>query len=388
MNSTYKFPFYLKLALNLLVLTLILAFLFVGQQIFIPIILSLLFAILLRPMVNFLNKKLKFPHVIAVIVSVILFILFFAGIIFFVSYKIGDMAADWDKIKNNFLLHYHNFQQWIQQSFHISYFEQNQYVKQATKDSLSGNILLTRNTLNSFTDVLLNFVLIPIYTFLFLLYRNLLIKFLSKLFKEEHQNKLQDILFQVKISIQSFLIGLLIELGIVATLTSIGLMIVGVEYALLLGVITGILNLIPYIGILIAGLLSIVASLTSSTQISIVVGVIVVNIIVQLIDNNILVPMIVSSKVKINALVSIIGIIIGSAIAGVAGMFLAIPVIAILKVIFDRVESLEPWGFLLGDDLPKTFEWRNLKLPSFDAGNTTNGISDKEVDNSSTADKP
>ncbi len=174
----------------------------------------------------------------------------------------------------------------------------------------------------------------------------------------------------VKIAIRSFLVGLLIEMGVVASLTCVGYMIAGIQYAVLLGVITGILNLIPYIGILVAGLLSIVATLSNSPDMSIIISVVLVNIIVQLIDNNILVPMIVSSKVKINALVSIVGIIIGGEIAGIAGMFLAIPLIAILKVIFDRIESLEPWGFLMGDDLPKTYEWYKLKLPDFSQGNS------------------
>jgi hypothetical protein len=77
--------------------------------------------------------------------------------------------------------------------------------------------------------------------------------------------------------------------------------------------------------------------------------------------------MIVSSKVEINAFVSIIGIIIGGAIAGVSGMFLALPILAVLKVIFDRVESLEAWGYLMGDHLPKTYTWRKIKLPLFDS---------------------
>ncbi len=150
-------------------------------------------------------------------------------------------------------------------------------------------------------------------------------------------------------------------------------MIIGVEYAFLLGVITGILNLIPYVGILIAGLLSMAASLTGSAELSIVVGVIVVNVIVQFVDNNFLVPMIVSSKVEINALVSIVGIIVGGAIAGVSGMFLAIPLIAIMKVIFDRIDELKPWGYLMGDDIPKTFEWRKVKLPFYHA-ETSSGM--------------
>lgn len=385
MDSTQKFPFYAKLALVLLTISLILTLLFVGHQVLFPLMLSLLFAILLRPVVKVLNKKLKLPHVIAVMISVLLFLFFIGGIIFFVSWQIGGMAEDWDSIKQNILAHYHTVQIWIKQRFHISYNEQQKYVEKATKGSLEGGGQLMGSTLSSFTDALFNVILIPIYIFLILLYRNLFIKFLSKLVGRENQVTLRDILENVKVAIQSFVVGLLIEFGIVSTLTSIGLMIIGAEYAILLGVITGILNLIPYIGILIAAFLSVLATLSSSTDLSLIAGVVIVNVVVQLLDNNIIVPMIVSSKVKINALVSILAVIIGGAIAGVAGMFLALPGIAILKVIFDRIEPLEPWGFLMGDDMPKTYEWGKLKLPSFDAGNMNieNFKQNTETENSS-----
>lgn len=111
--------------------------------------------------------------------------------------------------------------------------------------------------------------------------------------------------------------------------------------------------------------ISMFATLTGTPDLSMILGVIIVTIVVQLIDNNILVPLVVSSKVEINAIASIIGIIIGGAIAGIAGMFLAIPTIAILKVIFDRIEPLKPWGYLMGDDLPKTYEWRNIRLTNY-----------------------
>ena len=181
-------------------------------------------------------------------------------------------------------------------------------------------------------------------------------------------------------AVQSYVVGLLFEMVAVSVLTTIGLYIIGVPYFVLLGIITGILNLVPYIGILFAGALSIVVSLSGSTDLSIVAGVILVNIIVQLIDNNILVPLFVNSKVQINALVSIIGIIIGNVLGGITGMFLAIPIIAILKVIFDRIEVLEPWGYLLGDDLPKTFEWHKIKIPmyNYNTSTTTNPFHTEE----------
>ena len=367
MKTIYTFPFYAKLAFVLISLALLLGFLYAGQTVLVPILLSLLFAILLRPLVVLLTSKLRFPHVIAVLTAVILFIVIIAAILSFVSWQISGIASDWDKIKGNLLVHYDTLRHRIESSFHISYTEQKKYIDKATKDSLDQGIGLVENALTTVTGTLLNIVLIPIYTFLFLLYRTIFIKFFAKLFRDE-EAKLQDILFNIKIAIQSFLLGLLTEMGIVSVLTSIGFMIIGLPYALLLGVITGILNLIPYIGITVAGFLAIVATLTSSTDLSLIIGTVIVNVVVQLIDNNILVPLVVSSKVKVNALVSLTGIVIGGAIAGVAGMFLAIPLIAIMKVIFDRIPSLEPWGFLMGDDLPKTYEWKKLRLPSLNAG--------------------
>ncbi|HMK05894.1 MAG TPA: AI-2E family transporter, partial [Flavobacterium sp.] len=217
--------------------------------------------------------------------------------------------------------------------------------------------------------------LIPIYTFLILLYRTHFMMFLSKLFRKEHHEKLKDVLTQIKVAVKSYIVGLILEMIAVSVLTTVGFMIIGLPYAILLGVITGVLNLIPYIGILFALVLSIVASLTGSTDLSMVIGVIVVNVIVQLIDNNVLMPMIVNSKVEINAFVSIIGIIIGGTLAGISGMFLAIPIIAVLKVIFDRMPELEPWGYLMGDDLPKTYVWKNIKFPRYDYENSNDTLS-------------
>src|SRR5690606_34356197 len=221
---------------------------------------------------------------------------------------------------------------------------------------------MATNFLMSFSDTLFNMTLIPIYMFLFLLYQNHFITFLSRLVGEGDQDRLKAILYQIKTAVQSYLFGVCIQVVSIAGLTTIGLTIVGVPYALLLGVITGILGLIPYLGIILACAITSFATLTGSPDLSLIFGVIILTVIVQIIDNNILVPMVVSSKVEINAFASIIGIFIGGMLAGIAGMFLAIPIIAILKVIFDNIPSLEPWGYLIGDDLPKIPQWYN-KVP-------------------------
>lgn len=365
MDTTLKLPFYVKLSLTLVSLIALFFILYITQSILIPLMLALLFSILLRPCCAFLNQKLRFPHVLSVMISVLLFVFLIIGLVAFISWQITDFVEDWNKIKNNFSIHLANLQEFVKDRFNISTTEQNQYIDDAAKDTVQSGKEILGSTLLSFTDTLLNMTLVPIYMFLLLLYRTHFMQFLNKLFKTEHHDALHDILCQVKVAVKSYLVGLIIQLISVATLTTIGFMIVGVEYAILLGVLTGLLNLIPYLGIFVAMLISIFATLTGTPDISMIIGVIVVTVVVQLIDNNILVPLVVSSKVEINAMASIVGIIIGGALAGIPGMFLAIPTIAILKVIFDRIAPLKPWGYLMGDDLPKTYEWRNIRLTNY-----------------------
>lgn len=371
MSETVKHPFFIRLSAILLCLIGLFVILYFGRDIIFPILLSLLFAIILRPVVSFLIRRLRFPHFVAVIFAILLFVLIFLGIFYFISLQISDMANDWGKIKDNFYYHIEHFQQMIRDNFNLSKREQNEIIGNATKNGFKSGNEIVGSTLNSFSDILLNLTLIPIYTFLFLLYQNHFITFFTKLYKPQNHKKLREILFQIKTAVQSYIVGLLFEMVAVSVLTTVGLYLIGVEYFILLGIITGILNLVPYIGILFAGVLSIVVSLSGSTDLSIVLGVIVVNIIVQFIDNNILVPMFVNSKVQINAFVSIVGIIVGNVLGGITGMFLAIPIIAIIKVIFDRIDSLEPWGYLLGDDIPKTYEWHKIKFPHYSYHNTS-----------------
>ena len=363
--ESVKLPFVARLALVLISCIGISFITYLGQDILVPLVMAFLFAILLRPIVGFLKTKLRFPDVIASMTAVIILVAFFIGLFIFLSYQITDIVSDYDKIEKNITVHISNLQHYIQNNFNVTQREQKQYINQATTDSVEKGKEILQSTLMSFTDTLLNLVLIPIYIFLILLYRSHFIVFLAKLFKKDDQKKLLEIITLIKVAVKSYILGLILEMIIVSVLTAIGLSIIGVKYAIFLGILTGLLNLIPYIGILFAGALTILVSLSGSPELSIMFGVIIVNVIVQIIDNNILVPLVVSSKVEINAIASIVGIIIGGALAGISGMFLAIPVLAIFKVIFDRIENLEPWGYLLGDDLPKTYKWKNINLPLY-----------------------
>lgn len=379
MNNTFKYPFYMRLGFALICLISITYIFYLGKSVLVPVLMAFLFAVLLLPGVNFLSSKLRLPQGLAVFITVILFVVFISAILAFISYQISDIADDFYTIRKNVNIFITDIQRYIRTNFNVSIWEQRKYIEDVTQDSVKKGKETIGTTLISVTDTILNIILVPIYTFLILLYRTHFILFLAKLFRKEYHSKLQEILTQIKGSVQSYIVGLIIEMMFVSALTSIGLYFIGVKYAILLGIITGILNLIPYVGILLAGALTILSSLSGSPNLSIILGVVAVNIVVQLIDNNILVPLIINTKVQINAFVSIIGIIIGGGIAGIAGMFLAIPILAMLKIVFDRIESLEAWGYLMGDNVPKNFKWKNKKTKLKNTESVTQTIQDNAL---------
>jgi predicted PurR-regulated permease PerM len=171
-------------------------------------------------------------------------------------------------------------------------------------------------------------------------------------FKPNHHEKVKDAVYESETIIKSYLVGLLIQVTYMTILLGGILMLLGIKHALLIGVIFAFLNLIPYVGALIGNIIGVIITLASSTQLTPVITVLAVIAFVQFLDNNILMPRIVGSKVRINALFSILGVVIGGSIAGVSGMFLSMPIIAVLKVIFDRSEAYKQWGVLLGDERP------------------------------------
>jgi predicted PurR-regulated permease PerM len=195
-----------------------------------------------------------------------------------------------------------------------------------------------------------------------LFYQPLLLEFFRRLFGKSNRSEVSDIITQIKSIIQSYLLGLIMEAAIIATLYSVGLLILGIKYAIILGVIGAFLNLIPYLGAIIAASLPMIIALETKASPWFTLLVLALYVFIQFIDNNYILPKLVASKVKINALVSIIVVIGFAALWGIPGMVLSIPLTAIVKLIFDHVEPLKPWGFLLGDVMPSTFKIKPFRL--------------------------
>lgn len=342
-----QYPFYIKSTVILFGIILLTYSLINLRDILVPVAFALIIAILLNPLVTRF-KKSGISNVFSIIIAMLIALIFFSATLYFLSSQIIGFADNLPVFKSKFISLLHQLQEWLHLKFGVATDRQLELLNQAV-NNIKGMLGKTVGTVLGIFAVVF---LLPVYVFLLLYYKTLILNFLYEVFSEENTRQVGDILTQTKTAIQSYMVGLLLEALVVAVLNSIALLILGVDYAILLGVIGAILNMIPYLGGIIAIALPVLIATVTKDGFSTQIGIIAAYAIIQFIDNNILVPRIVSSKVQINALFSILVVLLGGALWGVPGMFLSIPAIAILKIIFDRIDDLKPWGKLLGDEVP------------------------------------
>jgi predicted PurR-regulated permease PerM len=319
-------------------------------RILLPLFFSALLATLLLPVITFLQRW-KIPKVAAILVAILVSLSMILGILYFLSHQVTNFLDDADTIKTRITTLFTDLQQWIDSTFHVSERKQNEYLRdtgEKLKDSGAGFL---GKTVSTITESISYIVFLPVYTFLILYYKDLIKRFFIRAFNGADSGKIEGIMYQSSTIGRQYVLGLFIDMSIVFTLNTIGFLILGIQYAIFLALVAAILNLIPYVGMLIANAFAMLITLVTSNELSDVVWVAVVLAAVQFIDNNFLMPLIVGNKVRINALVTIIGVVVGGTLCGVGGMFLAIPAIAFLKVVFDHVPGLSHWGLILGDNI-------------------------------------
>ncbi|ARK12750.1 AI-2E family transporter [Fibrivirga algicola] len=360
MQSDSPRPHYHQFSHSLLSLAIITLAIYLGQDILVPLALAGLLAVLLQPIEGWLIRR-GMHKVVAITLALTLAIIILTGLGILLSIQLSDFADDLPKIRQHMTELYERVRHWVRSEYNVSYRQQDKYIQKAQAQTLDG--LQGSDAIGIISGPLGTLILIPIYVFLLLYYRSMLLHFIVVLFPPQFTDKVRDVLSSIKAVVQSYMVGLLIETACVAALNSVGLMLLHIQYAILLGIMAALLNLVPYIGGLVATLLTVIVTMSYQTDLSVLSGVVGIFLLVQFIDNNLLVPFIVASKVKINALVSIVGVLVGGALAGVSGMFLSIPAIAILKIIFDRVDSLRAWGVLLGDQTPEQEGSKLFRLP-------------------------
>lgn len=342
-----KFPFVARLTFVLISIVLIATIAILGQTILSPLFFAFLMSLLFVPFANFLERTLRFTRTLSSFCSFFIMLGIIAGIIYFFTVQLSDFITDFPMLQKQALASFHDLQLWISHNFHVRISMQWDYINEALEKLLNFSGAILGFTVTMFSSVGA-FVVFSMLFFIFIMnYRRNLYIFITTVFEAKHVQKVHEITSEIQRIIKQYIIGLFIQIIIVSILSTILLSVLHVKYAGLVGILAGLLNVIPYIGIIITGLFATLISLATGNDSTIFV--IIGFFVIHAIDANITLPLVVGSKVKINALFTFLGLLIGEALWGISGMFFSIPSLAILKIIFDRIDSLKPWGVLLGD---------------------------------------
>lgn len=311
-----------------------------ASDIVIPILISSFLSIVLAPAVNWLQKKLSLT--ISILLVLFFSILILVGAIWIIGDQLASLTQDLPNLETKFTALAENISHQLQNLLGINAVDQNQMIKEVLK-TVSG---LATNVLVSTTSTLSLIIQIPIYIFLFLLYRERFKAFIiSILPKSEELTWKKDI----ESVLQGYISGLLLVTIIIAILNTIGLAILGIDHAIFFGVFAGLLTIIPYVGIFIGATLPAIFALLTKDSIWYTIGVIGLFSVVQFLEGNFITPRITGSKVSINALAAIVALVIGGKILGIAGMILAVPLTGVLKVILAHSTHLKSFVILLDD---------------------------------------
>lgn len=360
-NEKVEIPFYARATIFLVGTIALLAILYIAKVIIIPIVFAIIIAILLHPVVNFFVRK-KINRIVAIVISLLLTFLVIAAFGALIVSQASRFAESWPILVERFTGMLNQIISEASEYFDIKPQKIHDWILSTQSKLLNIGAAAIGKTLVTLGSIVVVLFLIPVYIFLILFYQPLLLDFIRRVFDKSNHIQVNEIVSQTKTVIQQYLLGLVIETVIIAILEIATLLVLGIEYAILLGIIGALLNLIPYIGGIVAVALPMMVALVTKESGWYAIYVLIIYYVIQLIDNNYIVPKIVASKVKINALFSIIAILAGNALWGIPGMFLSIPLLAIVKLICDHIEPLKPWGFLLGDTMPALLNIKPIRM--------------------------
>lgn len=354
-----KVPFYAKVTILLVGIIALLAIMYIAKGIIIPVVFAIIIAIVLHPVVNFM-VRLKINRVLAIILTMFLTFLVIAafGAVFIA--QAGRFGESWPVLVEKFTSLLNQNIADAADYFNKDPQKIHDWITKTQGDIINVSTAAIGQTIVILGNGLVVLLLIPFYIFMILFYQPLLVEFIRRLSGANYQSHVRQLVSQIKTVIQRYLVGLVIEAALMAAMNTAALLLLGIEYAFILGILAAVLNVIPYIGGIIAVAMPMMVALVTKPSPWYAFYIMVAYYIIQLIDNHYIVPYIVASKIKINALFSVIIVLVGNALWGIPGMFLSMPILAIIKLICDHIEPLKPWGFLLGDTMPPILKIKKI----------------------------
>jgi predicted PurR-regulated permease PerM len=320
-----------------------------GKFILMPLAFAAFLAMLLSPVVNKLESW-KLGRAFSIIITILMVLVIFAGLISLISAQFVQFAERVPEVTNRLQVVANESIEFLEKKVGISQEQQTDYLRRGIGDLLARIRGFIGGLIGATSSAVTLMTLLPIFVFFLLYYRRMYQNFFHAIFsKSDERSNVDDVLDNVQDVSQNYLAGLLTVMGILAILNITGLMIIGLEHAVFFGVFAALMAVIPYLGIIIGALPPLLFALLLGDSIFTPVFVLIVFGIVQFLEGNFISPRIVGSKVAINPFMAMLALIVGGEIWGISGMILFVPLIGILRVIFEEIPELKPYGYLLGN---------------------------------------
>ncbi len=317
----------------------LLALFYYGKSLIMPLLVAAIIAILLDIPVKKL-QNLGLPSWLSITVSVVLMIVIFGLLFWLLSSQINTMAEDWPTIKDKATEKLNSLSQWANESLNWDY-----------KDYIENNKALVKKAedfagrfLSSLMSLLSQSLIIFVYIILFLMQKQQFINFFKKLFSDKVA--ISSLLTNSAKITKSYFVGKGKIMVFLFVIYYLGFLVGSVPYALFLALFAALFSIIPFVGNVIGGGVAVILSFlyAGSTPALIVIGVVTVT---QLIENYVLTPWIIGDEINLNPFITIFGVIVFSAFWGVVGAIISLPLIGVLKVIFDHTKGMEAYAYLL-----------------------------------------
>jgi predicted PurR-regulated permease PerM len=348
-TKNMNMPAYMK-ALSVMVFILVLIFfLVVGRSLLIPLFMGAFFAILFTPLSTFLEKY-RFPRILSSVVSLLLMIAIVVGLVSFIIGNVVSFTKDFNNVSDRLSSVASNIDSWTLENLGFS----ENLEEKAKSDSIAKMLNENSTSISAFAlrtiGSLSGLILIPVFMFFFLLYRDHLTKMMVRIYQDKDPTLVKMRITNLRKVIQNYITGVGKVMVILAILNITAYSILGVKHAIFFGIIGAVLNIIPYVGPFFGVLLPVIYSFLTMDSFFTPVAILVVYQVIQMVEGNFLTPKIVGGNVNLNAFITFLGLLVGAAIWGIAGMILVIPAMAILREIFDLHQSTKPFALLLGEE--------------------------------------
>ena len=297
------------------------------KEILIILFISYIVMTAFRPAVLFLNKK-KLPYVLSVLVPYIIFCIF---LIILILPLFPFFAAQIQSLANNFPVFLEKSSQAV--GFKIDYSNVDSSINSFFR-TVGGNLFsITGQVFGGIISV----TTIIVVSFYLLLYHDRFEKLIVHLFPQDKEEQARETFLKIEEKLGKWLRGQLVLSLLIGVLSWIFLTLIGIEYALPLAFIAGLLEIIPMIGPVIAAVPAIIVALTISPGLA--VTVIIGYIVIQTIESNIFVPKIMQSAVGLNPVIIITAILVGSNFLGVWGALLSVPFVSVITIILSEFKD-------------------------------------------------